>query len=131
MPRVYSSGQLPRWRILPAILREMMPLVAIREPVREVLPWSTCARMQMLRVCVGVCCTVGSVLRAMVGILGVVRAVGTERGVDGASPPASAKFWCQSSCFSKVLVPANFWCQPTSGVSKVLVPEKLWWRDSR
>lgn len=54
-----------------------MPLVAMRESVREVLPWSTCARMQMLRMFVGVCWRVTSVLGGIEGIFAVVRVWGT------------------------------------------------------
>lgn len=57
----------------------MMPFVAMRESVREVLPWSTCARMQMLRMLVGLCWRVTRVLGEMEGIFAVVRVRGTER----------------------------------------------------
>jgi hypothetical protein len=40
MPRSCSSGLESRYRILPASLGDMMPFVAIRASVREVLPWS-------------------------------------------------------------------------------------------
>jgi hypothetical protein len=40
MPRNCSSGRESRYLILPASLGEMMPLVAMRASVREVLPWS-------------------------------------------------------------------------------------------
>ena len=56
-----------------------MPLVAISESVREVLPWSTCARMQMLRMLAGVCWRVTSVVGAIEGIF----AVDNTRGTGG------------------------------------------------
>lgn len=34
----------------------MIPFVAMRESVRDVLPWSTCARIQMLRMLSGLAC---------------------------------------------------------------------------
>lgn len=40
MPRSCSSGLESRYLILPANFGEMMPLVAMRASVREVLPWS-------------------------------------------------------------------------------------------
>ena len=60
-----------------------MPFVAMRESVREVLPWSTCASMQMLRMWVGLWCRAERVVRFMDGIFAVVRMGGTERmGVE-------------------------------------------------
>lgn len=47
MPRSCSSGLESRYLILPASLGEMMPLVAMRASVSDVLPWSTWARMQI------------------------------------------------------------------------------------
>jgi hypothetical protein len=40
MPRSCSSGRESRYRILPACLAEMTPLVAIKASLNEVLPWS-------------------------------------------------------------------------------------------
>ena len=47
IPRVCSSGLESKYRIFPASLGEIMPFVARRASVREVLPWSTWARMQI------------------------------------------------------------------------------------
>jgi hypothetical protein len=47
IPRSCSSGLESRYLILPASLGEMMPLVAMRASVSDVLPWSTWARMQI------------------------------------------------------------------------------------
>ena len=40
MPRSCSSGLESRYRILPASLGEMMPLVAMSPSVSDVFPWS-------------------------------------------------------------------------------------------
>ena len=50
MPRSCSSSRLSMYRSWPASRLEMMPLLAMSESLRVVLPWSTCAITQMLRV---------------------------------------------------------------------------------
>ena len=62
MPRSCSSGRESRYLILPASLGEMMPLVAMRASVREVLPWSTWARMQ---ICARSVCAQGRRVRGL------------------------------------------------------------------
>ena len=49
MPRCCSSSVLSKNRILPANLGEMTPLEHTNESDKVVLPWSTCAKMQKLR----------------------------------------------------------------------------------
>lgn len=47
IPRVCSSGLESKYRILPASLGEMMPLVANSASVSDVLPWSTWANIHI------------------------------------------------------------------------------------
>ena len=47
IPLNCSSSLESRYLTLPAIRWEMIPLVANNESLNEVLPWSTCAKIQM------------------------------------------------------------------------------------
>jgi len=60
-----------------------MPFVAMRESVREVLPWSTCARMQMLRMLEGL---VERVMRREGGMVGIFV------GGDGLNPGGARRY---------------------------------------
>jgi hypothetical protein len=46
MPRSCSSGRESRYLILPASFGDIMPFVAMRASVREVLPWSCLSQQQ-------------------------------------------------------------------------------------
>jgi hypothetical protein len=49
MPRDCSSSRESKYRSSPAVFGWMSPLDAIKWSLSVVLPWSTCARMHMLR----------------------------------------------------------------------------------
>ena len=50
MPLACSSSLLSRYRISPTSLGWIKPFEAMRWSERVVLPWSTCAKMQMFRI---------------------------------------------------------------------------------
>lgn len=55
MPLNCSSSRESKYLTFPAILWEMIPLVAKSESLSEVFPWSTWAKMQMFRTLAVLC----------------------------------------------------------------------------
>lgn len=49
MPLSCSSSLESKYLTLPAIRCDMIPFVAKRESLKDVFPWSTCAKIQIFR----------------------------------------------------------------------------------